>query len=139
MSDKRTLSFSIAVRSRGGDYDTDSNFQLQPNPLPYKERILKLISDEILTNDNDRRNFLSGFKWCLPPLFMFTLACFEVRHYTCGFVFFSLIQYWLSLIMIRYSTSNFDIKNDVTFGRIHVYSSGKTYFMDFVHVSHFNF
>ena len=80
MSDKRTLSFSIAVRSRGGggDYDTDSNYQLQPNPLPYRERFLKLISHEILTNDNDRRNFHSGFKWCLPPLFMFTLTCFEV-------------------------------------------------------------
>ncbi|XP_072044636.1 uncharacterized protein [Amphiura filiformis] len=81
MSDKRTLSFSIAVRSRGGDYDTDSNFQLQPNPLPYRERFLKLISDEILTNDNDRRNFLSGFKWCLPPLFMLTLACLELGFY----------------------------------------------------------
>ncbi|XP_022092417.1 rhomboid-related protein 3-like isoform X2 [Acanthaster planci] len=81
MSDKRTLSFSIAVRTRGENYDTESTLQLTEVKPPYRERLLKLVADEVLTNDEDRRSFLGNFVWCLPPLVMLSISCIELGFY----------------------------------------------------------
>ncbi|XP_038047264.1 rhomboid-related protein 3-like isoform X1 [Patiria miniata] len=81
MSDKRTLSFSIAVRTRGEHYDTESTLQLTAVKPPYRERFLKLVADEVLTNEEHRRNFLSNFLWCLPPLVMLSVSCIELGFY----------------------------------------------------------
>ncbi|XP_077980017.1 rhomboid-related protein 2-like [Glandiceps talaboti] len=77
MSEKRTLSFSIAVR----DGDSDLNARSRYNQLSCRQKLLKKAADEILTNNYDRRNFVDGYSCCPPPIFMIFISMLEVGVY----------------------------------------------------------
>lgn len=85
MSDKRSLSFSIAVRSRYEECETDcidgSSVSFKKDDyrnLTYQQRFLKMVADEILTNETDRNYFRCNFTWCLPPILIFLVTWIEV-------------------------------------------------------------
>ena len=83
MSDKRSLSFSIAIRSRfeEGEDDPDGGNCYQKvngRNMTYRQRFLKMVADEILTNETDRQFFRCNFTWCLPPIFIFLVTWIEV-------------------------------------------------------------
>ncbi|XP_070580348.1 rhomboid-related protein 3-like isoform X1 [Ptychodera flava] len=77
MSEKRTLSFSIAVRD--GDYD--ESCQSRYNQLSCRQKMLKNIADEVLTNNYDRKTYVAGYSCCPPPIFMIFISCLEIGVY----------------------------------------------------------
>ncbi|XP_011664721.1 rhomboid-related protein 3 [Strongylocentrotus purpuratus] len=88
MSDKRSLSFSIAVRSRYEECETDcidgSSVSFKKDDyrnLTYQQRFLKMVADEILTNETDRNYFRCNFTWCLPPILIFLVTWIELGFY----------------------------------------------------------
>ncbi|XP_072168156.1 rhomboid-related protein 3-like [Diadema setosum] len=95
MSDKRSLSFSIAVRSRYEDCEVDgagggggggggggsSYGKSDYRNLTYRQRFLKMVADEILTNETDRNYFRCNFSWCLPPILIFLVTWVELGFY----------------------------------------------------------
>ncbi|XP_002736942.2 LOW QUALITY PROTEIN: rhomboid-related protein 3-like [Saccoglossus kowalevskii] len=77
MSEKRTLSFSIAVR----DKDFEEHGQSRYDQLSVRQKVLKRVADEILTNSYDRKNYIDGYSCCPPPVFMILISIIEISIY----------------------------------------------------------
>ncbi|XP_071797441.1 rhomboid-related protein 3-like [Asterias amurensis] len=127
MSDKRTLSFSIAVRTHRENYSAESTLQLTTPSPPYRERLLTFVADEVLTNDEDRRNFRSNFLWCLPPLVMLSISCVELGFYigigvnmTRSDINATLAEFWTGPVP-KSSWIIFDPENKIQFWRFATY------------------
>ncbi|XP_033108660.1 rhomboid-related protein 3-like [Anneissia japonica] len=82
MNEKRSLSFSLAVRTRLNDCVSGHLYQFTTEShMTRWQYCLKLIGNEFLTNDNDRANFTSNFRWCLPPVLIICMCLIEIGFY----------------------------------------------------------
>ncbi|XP_071443782.1 protein rhomboid [Hetaerina americana] len=78
MSGKRTRSFKCAVHQRDREVCSENDFHILTREPPLFERMVRVIADEFLTDERDRKYYADHYKCCPPPFFIFLITLIEV-------------------------------------------------------------
>ncbi|XP_071814313.1 rhomboid-related protein 3-like isoform X1 [Apostichopus japonicus] len=83
MSEKRSLSFSMAIRPPTNEFAVNIGSQTPIiKKLPVHQRFLNFIADEYLPKETDRTSFLNNCSWCLPPVIVLLMCILQFAFYT---------------------------------------------------------
>lgn len=90
MSEKRSLSFSMAIRPRTNEFAVNIGSQTPiMKKLPIRQRYFNFIADEYLPKETDRTSFLNNCSWCLPPVIVLVMCVLQVCPLFFSFLIFS--------------------------------------------------
>ncbi|XP_021951173.1 rhomboid-related protein 2 isoform X2 [Folsomia candida] len=82
MSGKRSRSFKCAVHHRDREVSSENDFHiLKPPPAPLT-RMARLIADEFLTEERDRKYYADHYRCLPPPLFIIFVTLIELGFFT---------------------------------------------------------
>ncbi|GAB6033655.1 hypothetical protein CHUAL_013717 [Chamberlinius hualienensis] len=82
MSGKRSRSFKIAVHHRDREVWSEHDFHLLTEEPDTVQKMVRLIADEFLTDDRDRKYYADNYTCCPPPLFIFIITLIELGFFT---------------------------------------------------------
>ncbi|XP_014476043.1 PREDICTED: rhomboid-related protein 3-like [Dinoponera quadriceps] len=77
MSGKRTRSFKCAVHHRDREVCSENDFHLLVHEPPLFHRMVRMIGDEFLTEERDRKYYADHYTCCPPPLFIILITLVE--------------------------------------------------------------
>ncbi|KAK4026108.1 hypothetical protein OUZ56_015130 [Daphnia magna] len=77
MSGKRSRSFKCAVHHRDRQVCSENDFHLLLQPPTLFQRMVKVIADEFLTDDRERKYYADRYSCCPPPLFIIFITLVE--------------------------------------------------------------
>ncbi|XP_058804830.1 uncharacterized protein LOC131671979 isoform X2 [Phymastichus coffea] len=78
MSGKRTRSFKCAVHHRDREVCSENDFHLLTDEPPLFRRMVRMIGDEFLTEERDRKYYADHYTCCPPPLFIILITLVEM-------------------------------------------------------------
>jgi len=81
MSGKRSRSFKCAVHHRDGQVWSEDDFHLITKPASPFQRMVKLVAEEYLTEDRDRKYYADHYRCCPPPLFIISVTLLELGFF----------------------------------------------------------
>ncbi|XP_076242498.1 stem cell tumor [Calliopsis andreniformis] len=82
MSGKRTRSFKCAVHHRDREICSENDFHLLVHEPPLFRRMVRMIGDEFLTEERDRKYYADHYTCCPPPLFIILITLVELGFFT---------------------------------------------------------
>ncbi|XP_012538254.1 protein rhomboid [Monomorium pharaonis] len=82
MSGKRTRSFKCAVHYRDREVWSENDFHLLVHEPPLFRRMVRMIGDEFLTEERDRKYYADHYTCCPPPLFIILITLVELGFFT---------------------------------------------------------
>ncbi|XP_046449667.1 rhomboid-related protein 2-like [Daphnia pulex] len=82
MSGKRSRSFKCAVHHRDRQVCSENDFHLLLQPPTLFQRMVKVIADEFLTDDRERKYYADRYSCCPPPLFIIFITLVELGFFT---------------------------------------------------------
>ncbi|KAI9563183.1 putative rhomboid-related protein 3-like [Daphnia sinensis] len=82
MSGKRSRSFKCAVHHRDRQVCSENDFHLLLKPPTLFQRMVKVIADEFLTDDRERKYYADRYSCCPPPLFIIFITLVELGFFT---------------------------------------------------------
>ncbi|XP_047344082.1 rhomboid-related protein 3 isoform X2 [Vespa velutina] len=82
MSGKRTRSFKCAVHHRDREVCSENDFHLLVHEPPLFRRMVRMIGDEFLTEERDRKYYADHYTCCPPPLFIILITLVELGFFT---------------------------------------------------------
>ncbi|XP_063980370.1 protein rhomboid [Diachasmimorpha longicaudata] len=82
MSGKRTRSFKCAVHHRDREVCSENDFHLLIHEPPLFHRMVRMIGDEFLTEERDRKYYADHYTCCPPPLFIILITLVELGFFT---------------------------------------------------------
>ncbi|XP_031828731.1 stem cell tumor [Nomia melanderi] len=82
MSGKRTRSFKCAVHHRDREVCSENDFHLLVQEPPLFRRMVRMIGDEFLTEERDRKYYADHYTCCPPPLFIILITLVELGFFT---------------------------------------------------------
>ncbi|CAD6221206.1 GSCOCG00005088001-RA-CDS [Cotesia congregata] len=82
MSGKRTRSFKCAVHHRDREVSSENDFHLLIHEPPFFHRMVRMIGDEFLTEERDRKYYADHYTCCPPPLFIILITLVELGFFT---------------------------------------------------------
>ncbi|XP_058804831.1 protein rhomboid isoform X3 [Phymastichus coffea] len=82
MSGKRTRSFKCAVHHRDREVCSENDFHLLTDEPPLFRRMVRMIGDEFLTEERDRKYYADHYTCCPPPLFIILITLVELGFFT---------------------------------------------------------
>ncbi|XP_043280594.1 protein rhomboid-like isoform X1 [Venturia canescens] len=82
MSGKRTRSFKCAVHHRDREVCSENDFHILVNEPPLFRRMVRMIGDEFLTEERDRKFYADHYTCCPPPLFIILITLVELAFFT---------------------------------------------------------
>ncbi|XP_072747984.1 protein rhomboid isoform X1 [Anoplolepis gracilipes] len=82
MSGKRTRSFKCAVHYRDREICSENDFHLLVHEPPLFRRMVRMIGDEFLTEERDRKYYADHYTCCPPPLFIILITLVELGFFT---------------------------------------------------------
>ncbi|XP_043686829.1 protein rhomboid [Vespula pensylvanica] len=88
MSGKRTRSFKCAVHHRDREVCSENDFHLLVREPPLFRRMVRMIGDEFLTKERDRKYYADHYTCCPPPLFIILITLVEL----CFFTYYTVIK-----------------------------------------------
>lgn len=87
MSGKRSRSFKCAVHHRDREVCSENDFHLV-DPDPPLRRMVRIIADEFLSEERDRKLYADQYTCCPPPLFILCITLIELGFFT---------YYWVAM------------------------------------------
>ncbi|XP_034242617.1 protein rhomboid isoform X2 [Thrips palmi] len=87
MSGKRSRSFKCAVHHRDREVCSENDFHLV-DPDPPLRRMVRIIADEFLSEERDRKLYADQYTCCPPPLFILCITLIELAFFT---------YYWVAM------------------------------------------
>ncbi|KAL0103571.1 hypothetical protein PUN28_017676 [Cardiocondyla obscurior] len=81
MSGKRTRSFKCAVHHRDREVCSENDFHLLVHEPPLFRRMVRMIGDEFLTEERDRKYYADHYTCCPPPLFIILITLVELGFF----------------------------------------------------------
>ncbi|XP_046433755.1 protein rhomboid [Neodiprion pinetum] len=82
MSGKRSRSFKCAVHHRDREVCSENDFHLLVDEPPLFQRMVRMIGDEFLTEERDRKYYADHYTCCPPPLFIILITLVELGFFT---------------------------------------------------------
>ncbi|XP_046751049.1 protein rhomboid [Diprion similis] len=82
MSGKRSRSFKCAVHHRDREVCSENDFHLLVHEPPLFQRMVRMIGDEFLTEERDRKYYADHYTCCPPPLFIILITLVELGFFT---------------------------------------------------------
>ncbi|XP_048509424.1 protein rhomboid [Athalia rosae] len=82
MSGKRSRSFKCAVHHRDREVCSENDFHLLVQEPPLFRRMVRMIGDEFLTEERDRKYYADHYTCCPPPLFIILITLVELGFFT---------------------------------------------------------
>lgn len=82
MSGKRSRSFKCAVHQHDRLVGSDNDFHLLLQRPTLFQRMVKMIGDEFLTKERDRKYYADHYSCCPPPLFIIFITLVELGFFT---------------------------------------------------------
>nr|CAD7452174.1 unnamed protein product [Timema tahoe] len=77
MTGKRTRSFKCAVHHRDREVSSENDFHILVQEPPVFRRMVRIIADEFLTEERDRKYYADHYTCCPPPLFIVLITLVE--------------------------------------------------------------
>ncbi|GFG30474.1 hypothetical protein Cfor_12783, partial [Coptotermes formosanus] len=77
MTGKRTRSFKCAVHHRDREVCSENDFHILVQEPPVFRRMVRIIADEFLTEERDRKYYADHYTCCPPPLFILLITLIE--------------------------------------------------------------
>ena len=84
MSGKRSRSFKCAVHHRDREISSEKDYHLLPKNPTLFQKMVKLVADEYLIEERDKKYYADNYQCCPPPWFIIFITIVEVSFY--GFV-----------------------------------------------------
>ncbi|KAF0300919.1 Protein rhomboid [Amphibalanus amphitrite] len=81
MTGKRTRSFKCAVHHRDREVRSENDFHLITKPISPFQRMVKMVADEYLTDERDRKYYADHYRCCPPPLFIISVTLLELGFF----------------------------------------------------------
>ncbi|XP_037094123.1 protein rhomboid-like [Pollicipes pollicipes] len=81
MTGKRSRSFKCAVHHRDREVRSENDFHLITKPVSAFQRMVKLVADEYLTDERDRKYYADHYRCCPPPLFIVSVTLLELGFF----------------------------------------------------------
>nr|CAD7600673.1 unnamed protein product [Timema genevievae] len=82
MTGKRTRSFKCAVHHRDREVSSENDFHILVQEPPVFRRMVRIIADEFLTEERDRKYYADHYTCCPPPLFIVLITLVELGFFT---------------------------------------------------------
>ncbi|XP_066595305.1 protein rhomboid [Prorops nasuta] len=82
MSGKRTRSFKCAVHHRDREVCSENDFHLLVREPTLFRKMVRMIGDEFLTEERDRKYYADHYTCCPPPLFIILITLVELGFFT---------------------------------------------------------
>ncbi|XP_065338239.1 protein rhomboid [Cloeon dipterum] len=82
MTGKRTRSFKCAVHHRDREVSSENDFHLLIQEPPVFRKMVRIIADEFLTEERDRKYYADHYTCCPPPLFVIFVTLLELSFFT---------------------------------------------------------
>ncbi|KAK7790809.1 hypothetical protein R5R35_012064 [Gryllus longicercus] len=82
MSGKRSRSFKCAVHQRDREVSSENDFHVLAREPPAFRKMVRLIADEFLTEERDRKYYADHYSCCPPPLFVVFVTLLELGFFT---------------------------------------------------------
>jgi len=78
MTGKRTRSFKCAVHHRDREVSSENDFHLFLVEPPLFDKMVKIVADEFLTDDRDRKYYADRYTCWPPPVFIIFITLIEL-------------------------------------------------------------
>lgn len=82
MTGKRSRSFKCAVHHRDREVSSENDFHLLLVEPPLFHRMVRIIAEEFLTDERDRKYYADHYTCCPPPLFIIIITLVELGFFT---------------------------------------------------------
>ncbi|XP_050423690.1 protein rhomboid isoform X2 [Adelges cooleyi] len=81
MSGKRRRSFKCAIHHRDKEVNSLNDFHILIKKPTLRQKMVRLVADEFLTDERDRKYYADNYRCCPPPLFILMITIFELGAY----------------------------------------------------------